>query len=293
MTMDAVSQASVRAPPERAPGVLHRVPKLPLAFVVLAVALALLAPFLGLPDPTAGDVSDRMLPPSILADNGHILGTDRLGRDMLSRLVYGARVSLSVALLGIAITALIGVTIGAVAGMSGGLTESLLMRFADIGLAIPGFLFAIFLAAIFGPSFRNIVVVVVLLLWPQYARVTRSEVIQIKYREYIALARIANVPTWKILVRHVLPNVSPSLLVLATFHVGFVIMIEASLSYLGAGIPPPNPSWGVMISDGQAFIEISWWLAVIPGLAIMGTVLSWNMLGDWLRDVLDPKLRHV
>lgn len=277
----------------RRPRLLSRVPKLPLFFVLLGLVLALLAPFLGLSDPTSGDVADRMMPPSIFADDGHLLGTDRLGRDMLSRTIYGARVSLSVALLGIAFTAAVGVAIGAVAGMSGGWVESALMRSADIGLAIPGFLLAIFMAAVFGPSFENIVVVVVFMLWPQYARVTRSEVIQIKRREFIALARIANLPTWRIFVRHVLPNVVPSLLVLATFHVGFVIMIEASLSFLGAGIPPPNPSWGVMISDGQAFIEIAWWLAVIPGLAIMGTVLSWNMLGDWLRDVLDPKVRHV
>lgn len=271
----------------------HKVPKLPVIFVLLVVSLALTAPLLGLSDPTTGNVADRMLAPSFTADHGHILGTDRLGRDMMSRVIYGARVSLSVAMVGIAFTALVGVTIGAVAGMSGGWAESALMRFADIALAIPGFLIAIFLAAVIGPSFRNIVIVVVFMLWPQYARVTRSEVIQIRRREYIALARIANLTTRKILVRHVLPNVAPSLLVLATFHVGFVIMIEASLSFLGAGIPPPNPSWGVMISDGQAYIEIGWWLAVIPGLAIMGTVLSWNMLGDWLRDVLDPKMRHV
>lgn len=279
--------------PGRASILFSRLPKLPLFVVLLGAVVALLAPILGLQDPIAGDVSNRLLPPSLSSETGHLLGTDRLGRDMLSRLVYGARVSLSVALVGIAITAAIGVTVGAVAGMKGGWVESVLMRFADIGLAIPGFLIAIFLAALFGPSFQNIVIVVVFLLWPQYARVTRSEVLQIKHREFIALARIANVPGRTVMVRHVLPNVTPTLLVLATFHVGFVIMIEASLSFLGAGIPPPNPSWGVMISDGQAFIEIAWWLAVIPGIAIMGTVLSWNMLGDRLRDVLDPKMRHV
>jgi peptide/nickel transport system permease protein len=269
----------------------RRVPKLPLAFVTIGILAAALAPVLGLEDPTAGTARDRLLPPSWTG--GHLLGTDRLGRDMLSRLVYGARISLSVALLGIALTAIVGVTIGAIAGMRGRWTESTLMRIADIALAIPGFLIAIFLAAVFGPSYTNIVVVVVFLLWPQYARVTRAEVLQLKHREFVALARIANLPTWKIAVRHILPNVAPSLLVLATFHVGFVIMIEASLSFLGAGIPPPNPSWGVMVADGQAYIEIAWWLAVVPGLAIMATVLSWNMLGDWLRDTLDPRLRHV
>jgi peptide/nickel transport system permease protein len=167
------------------------------------------------------------------------------------------------------------------------------MRLADISLSRPGILIAVLLSVVFEPSFTNVIIVVVFLLWPSYARLTRGETLGLKQQEFVALARIAGCSNVRIMFRHIAPNLAPSILVLATLHVGYVIVLEAALSFLGVGIPPPTPSWGVMVADGRGLIEQAWWVSILPGFAILVTVLSLNILGDWVRDRLDPKLRQV
>jgi peptide/nickel transport system permease protein len=167
------------------------------------------------------------------------------------------------------------------------------MRLVDISLSLPGILIAVLLSVVFEPSFTNVIIVVVFLLWPSYARLVRGETLAVKQQEFVALARIAGCPGLTIMFRHIVPNLLPSVLVLATLHVGYVIVLEAALSFLGVGIPPPTPSWGVMVADGRGLIEQAWWISILPGIAILVTVLSLNILGDWVRDRLDPKLRQV
>ena len=273
----------------------RRPPAVPLAIVVALVFCAILAPLLSPHSPLEGSLGDRLVPPIGMegARAGHPLGTDRHGRDTLSRLIYGARISLAVSVVGITLTGALGSFIGLLAGFVGGWTETLLMRLVDISLSLPGILIAVLLSVVFEPSFTNVIIVVVFLLWPSYARLVRGETLGIKQQEFVALARVARCSGLTIMLRHILPNLVPSILVLATLHVGYVIVLEAALSFLGVGIPPPTPSWGVMVADGRGLIEQAWWISILPGVAILVTVLSLNILGDWVRDRLDPKLRQV
>ena len=259
------------------------------------VLCALLAPVLAPHSPVEGSLGERLAPPLGLegSKSGHLLGTDRHGRDTLSRLLYGARISLAVSVVGITLTGAGGSIIGLLAGFFGGWVDTLLMRLADISLSLPGILIAVLLSVVFEPSFTNVIIVVVFLLWPSYARLTRGETLGLKQQEFVALARIAGCSSTRIMFRHIVPNLAPSILVLATLHVGYVIVLEAALSFLGVGIPPPTPSWGVMVADGRGLIEQAWWVSILPGIAILVTVLSLNILGDWVRDRLDPKLRQV
>jgi peptide/nickel transport system permease protein len=270
-------------------------PAIPLAIVAGLVFCALFAPFLTPHSPVEGSLGERLKPPLGMegAVEGHPLGTDRHGRDTWSRLVYGARISLAVSVVGISVTGTIGAFIGLLAGFVGGWIETVLMRLVDISLSLPGILIAVLLSVVFEPSFTNVIIVVVFLLWPSYARLVRGETLGLKQQEFVALARIAGCSSVSIMLRHILPNLAPSILVLATLHVGYVIVLEAALSFLGVGIPPPTPSWGVMVADGRGLIEQAWWISILPGLAILVTVLSLNVLGDWVRDRLDPKLRQV
>jgi peptide/nickel transport system permease protein len=270
-------------------------PTVPLVIVVALVVCALFAPLLSPHSPLEGSLGDRLVAPVGMegARPGHPLGTDRLGRDTLSRLLYGARISLSVSVIGITLTGTLGSFIGLLAGFVGGWTETLLMRLVDISLSLPGILIAVLLSVVFEPSFTNVIIVVVFLLWPSYARLVRGETLGIKQQEFVALARVAGCSSLTIMFRHIVPNLAPSILVLATLHVGYVIVLEAALSFLGVGIPPPTPSWGVMVADGRGLIEQAWWISILPGIAILVTVLSLNILGDWVRDRLDPKLRQV
>ncbi len=267
----------------------------PLVIVGALVFCALLAPWLSPHSPLEGSLGDRLAPPIGMEGSkpGHPLGTDRHGRDTLSRLVYGARISLAVSVVGITLTGAVGGFIGLLAGFLGGWTETLLMRLVDISLSLPGILIAVLLSVVFEPSFTNVIIVVVFLLWPSYARLVRGETLGLKQQEFVALARIAGCSRLTIMFRHIVPNLLPSVLVLATLHVGYVIVLEAALSFLGVGIPPPTPSWGVMVADGRGLIEQAWWISILPGVAILATVLSLNILGDWVRDRLDPKLRQV
>jgi peptide/nickel transport system permease protein len=270
-------------------------PLLPLAIVTVLVLCGLLAPWLAPRSPVEGSLGERLAPPFWMenAKAGHPLGTDRHGRDTLSRLLYGAQISLAVSVVGITLTGAMGAFIGLLAGFFGGWTDTLLMRLVDISLSLPGILIAVLLSVVFEPSFTNVIIVVVFLLWPSYARLVRGETLAIKHQEFVALARVAGCSNLTIMFRHIVPNLMPSILVLATLHVGYVIVLEAALSFLGVGIPPPTPSWGVMVADGRGLIEQAWWVSILPGIAILVTVLSLNILGDWVRDRLDPKLRQV
>ena len=270
-------------------------PMVPLLIVGALVFCALMAPLLSPHSPLEGSLGDRLVPPIGMEGSrpGHPLGTDRLGRDTLSRLLHGAQISLAVSVVGISLTGALGSFIGLLAGFLGGWVDTLLMRLVDISLSLPGILIAVLLSVVFEPSFTNVIIVVVFLLWPSYARLVRGETLGLKQQEFVALARVAGCSNLTIMFRHIVPNLAPSILVLATLHVGYVIVLEAALSFLGVGIPPPTPSWGVMVTDGRGLIEQAWWVSILPGIAILVTVLSLNILGDWVRDRLDPKLRQV
>jgi peptide/nickel transport system permease protein len=259
--------------------------------LVTAIAAPLIAPY----PPTEQSLIERLRPPFWLANGSwaHPLGTDLFGRDVLSRLIYGARVSLSVALIAIIVAGVIGATVGVLAGYFGGLCEVLLMRIVDAFLAVPAVLIAIVLASILNPSFQNVIMVIGLLYWPRYARQIRAETLSIKERDYVLLARVAGCSPARIIGVHIFPNLVPSLLVLASLQVGSAIILEATLSFLGVGIPPPQPAWGVIVEDGRGMLASAWWIALFPGIAIAMTVLAFNMAGDWLRDRLDPKLRGL
>lgn len=258
------------------------------------VLMALFAPALAPQDPLAGSLSARLKPPVWVqgGSSAHMLGTDLLGRDVLSRLLHGARISLVVCAIVIAIAGAIGSTLGILAGYLGGWVDALIMRLVDLTLSLPVILLALLLGVLFGPSFSNVVVVISLVLWSQFARMARGETLRVKQSEFIDLARSAGCSSASIMWRHVLPNVAGSLVVLATLQVGIVIVLEASLSFLGVGIPPPAPSWGAMIAEGQSYVASAWWLSIFPGLAIMVTVLLVNLMGDSLTDFLNPMLRR-
>jgi peptide/nickel transport system permease protein len=259
--------------------------------VVTAVAAPVLAPH----DPTEGDIIKKSIPPIWMAggERDHLLGTDRFGRDVLSRIIWGSRISLVVSVVAIGVAGTLGTLLGLVAGYRGGLTGIVLMRLTDIGLSLPTILIAVVLVAVSEPSFRNVVLVIALLLWPRFARQVRGETLAIKEQDFIALAVVAGRSSAWIIRRHIFPNVVPTLLVISTLQVGYVILLEGTLSFLGVGVPPPNPAWGLMIADARGFLATGWWMSLFPGLAMLLTVLAVNLMGDWLRDHLDPRLRQA
>jgi peptide/nickel transport system permease protein len=261
---------------------------------VLFIAIALLAPFVAPHDPGVGVLTERLLPPSWV-DGGstvHLLGTDVLGRDILSRLLYGARISLAVCALAILIAGGIGSLLGILAGYLGGWVDTLIMRLVDIAISLPVILIALLFGVLFGPSFGNIIIIISLVLWSQFARMARGETLRVKESDFIDLARTAGCSKARIMFEHVLPNVAGALIVLATLQVGTVIIMEAALSFLGVGVPPPTPAWGSMIAEGRSYVVSAWWLCIFPGLAVLFTVLSVNVLGDGLTDLLNPTLRR-
>ena len=297
----ATSPAPVaRVPGARAVGrvwtFLRRYPVIPVAVLLIVLVIpALFAELIAPHDPIDGNLRARLLPPAWTdgGDWSYPLGSDRQGRDILSRMIFGARTAALVSLAALAVGGTIGSLLGLVAGYFGSWWDHVIMRLVDINLSLPLILLALVLVVLFEPGTATTVAVVALLLWSRYARQVRAEVLTLKEMDFVARARVAGASNLRIVFRHILPNVFNTIIVLATLQVGNVILLEASLSFLGAGIPPPDPAWGVMVAEGRDFIVTSWWLSVIPGLAIMFTVLSMNLLGDWLRDYLDPKLRQL
>jgi peptide/nickel transport system permease protein len=258
----------------------------------VAVFAHLLAPY----DPEVGSLTARFRPPAWQAGGSaeFLLGTDHLGRDVLSRLIFGARVSMVVGFTAVMVAGFIGTGLGILSGYLGGWVDQVIMRITDTWLALPALTFAIFLAAIVGPSEMNIVIILGLVYWTRYARVIRGEVLSLKEREFVRLAIVAGCSKWTIMRRHILPNVINSAIVLGTLMLGVVVVTEAALSFLGVGVPPPKPAWGLMLSDGKKGLMVGyWWLTVLPGTCIMLMVLSANLLGDWLRVKLDPQLRQL
>jgi peptide/nickel transport system permease protein len=268
---------------------------IPVVVLALLVLAAIFAPLVAPYPPTKTSLPNRLLPPFFITggSSAYLLGTDLLGRDVLSRVFFGARVSLSVSLIVILITSSIGTILGIIAGYLGGRADTLLMRITDISLAIPVILIALLLAVVLGSSFKTVVLALSILGWAPYARLIRGEVLKLREADFIAQARIIGSSSLRIMIRHIFPNVVNPLIVIATMSVGLVILMESTLSYLGAGIPPPTPSWGSMVSDGRNLIDKAWWISFFPGLAIGLVVLSGNFLGDWIRDKLDPRLRQL
>ncbi len=273
----------------------RRWPLIPMFFLVLFVFTGVFAPLIAPHDPERGGLRDRNLPPAWEAGGSteFLLGTDHLGRDMLSRVIFGARISLAVAGVTLGVGMVIGVASGLIAGWYGGWLDEFLMRIVDIKLAIPTILLALVLVLALGQSFLIIVAILAIAVWPRFARNVRGEVLQLKTMDFVALAKVAGASTPRILFIHIFPGVINTLIVLATLEVGIVILLESTLSFLGAGVPPPTPAWGSMVSDGRDRLAVAWWISTMPGLAIMLVVLSMNLFGDWLRDRLDPRLRQL
>jgi peptide/nickel transport system permease protein len=261
--------------------------------LLLMGGAAVFAPQLAPWDPGRQMLLKRLKPP-MWQERGlreHPLGTDHLGRDILSRILYGGRISLGVGLTAVTLAALIGVTLGLLAGFFGGRTDAFIMRVVDVFLAIPYILLAMGVVFALGPSLLNVILVMGVTRWVQFARIVRADVLSIREREFVAGARARGNRPLRLLLHHVLPNALTPIIVVATLELAFMIIYESALSFLGLGVQPPTPTWGWMLADGRNYIATAWWLATLPGLAIMLTVLAVNLLGDWLRDTLDPRLK--
>ena len=289
------SLAGVRTVWSKSIGILRSAPKLPTLLLFVIAVAAIFGPLMTPHSSTRINLRDNEKPPAFQdgGDMTYILGTDRQGRDILTRVLRGARVSLSVAGLSILVGGIAGSVLGLVAGYSGGWVDALVMRTVDVWLAIPAILVGLIFAITVGPSYWMVVTILGLVLWARYARLVRGEVLAFKNRDFVDLARVAGCSSTRIILVHILPNLLSSLVVLSTLQVGWAIISEGSLSFLGVGIPPPTPSWGGMVAQGRNFVDTSWWISVFPGIAIMVTVLGFNLFGDWLRDTLDPKLRQL
>jgi peptide/nickel transport system permease protein len=264
-----------------------------LVLVSVFVVTALLAPLLEPHDPLAQDLARRLKPPEYLDPRAGLfwLGTDGLGRDILSRLVEGARVSLLVGVGGAGIAAILGTTLGLTAGYVGGWCDTLIMRVTDVFQAVPFTILAIAVVVILGPSLRNVIVVLGVSSWVNYARVVRAETLAQRNSEIVVAARLIGASNLRIVTRHVLPQVLASIVVVTSLLVASMILFEATLSFLGLGVQPPTPSWGNMVLDGVEPIRVAWWVSFFPGLAILLAVMGINLVGDWLRDALDPRVR--
>ena len=276
--------------------VLQRVPIFPLLILVTLIFTAVAADFLAPHNPEVGNLRYRYRPP-VWQDKGsweYVLGTDHMGRDILSRLIFGARISLLVGVTASIFAGTLGTTLGIMAGFRGGWVDQVIMRLTDAWLALPGVTFAILFAVLMQPGKWNIILILGLVYWTRYARVIRGEVLSLKERDYVRLATVAGCSQAKIMWTHILPNVANSAIVIATLQIGVSIITEATLSFLGVGVAPPEPAWGLMLAEGKSGLMAGyWWLSVLPGLCIMFVVLAANLLGDWFRVWSDPQLRQL
>jgi peptide/nickel transport system permease protein len=245
--------------------------------------------------PTQANLQDRLKPPAWQGGGimKYPLGTDSLGRCILSRIISGTKYTLGIAIISILISAFIGVTGGLVSGFAGGFVDTAIMRFVDLSLAFPILVLGMLLAVTLGPSVSTLIIILVIIQWARFARQVRGEALSLKETDFVAQARVAGCSSVRIVFRHLLPNVMNTVLVLMTLQVGWAILMESGLSFLGAGMPPPKPGWGLMVANGMEYVATAWWVSLVPGFAIMVAVLAFNTLGDSLRDWLDPRLRQL
>jgi peptide/nickel transport system permease protein len=269
----------------------RRIPKAAAAIILLLLICALFSPWIAPHDPIEQNLANSLKPPSWEKEgtSAHILGTDNLGRDILSRIIYGARVSIIVGFAGVLLSGVFGTFLGVLAGYFGGRIDAVIMRVTDMMLSLPYILIAIAIIGAIGPSLTNIIIVLGITQWVGYTRIIRFEAMSLSKSEFIEMAIISGNRWWRILLVHILPNVLNTAVVLATLDVGKMIIFEAAMSFLGLGVKPPTPSWGGMLADGRVYLTFAWWIATFPGIAIAITVLGGNLLGDWLRDELDPR----
>jgi len=268
---------------------LRRAPMIPMFILLILLVFVAFSPLVATHDPVQNDIMNNLAPPSI----ANFLGTDQLGRDVYSRIIYGSRISLALSLLVIAIGGGVGVILGTLTGYLGGRSDALVQRAVEAVLALPLILVALSFVFTFGFSFWNVVFILCPFVTARFARIVRGETLSVRERDYVALAKVIGTPTHRIVLKHILPNVFNTVVVISTLEVGHIILVESSLSFLGVGIPPPNPAWGLMVAEGRQFITSAYWISLFPGLAILATVLSLNLFGDWLRDTMDPRRREL
>ena len=271
--------------------VFKRIPKTAAAIILLLFICALFSPWIAPHDPIEQNLASALKPPfwEKGGTTAHLLGTDNLGRDILSRIVYGSRVSIIVGFAGVLLSGVVGMFLGIIAGYFGGKIDAVIMRLTDMMLSLPYILIAIAIIGAIGPSLTNIIIVLGITQWVGYTRIIRFEAMSLSKSEFIEMAIISGNRWWRILLVHILPNVLNTAIVLATLDVGKMIIFEAAMSFLGLGVRPPTPTWGGMLADGRVYLTFAWWIATFPGIAIAITVLGGNLLGDWLRDELDPR----
>ena len=273
----------------------RRWPVIPVAIVLILVTVAIFAELVSPHDPLDGELSDRNVPPAWDEEGSSmfLLGTDHIGRGILSRMIFGARVSLLVASVVLVAGAALGTVVGLVSGYIGGLVDEALMRLVDFVFALPFIVVALVASVVWGPSLELVIILLALFTWAPFARQVRAETLQLKTTDYVALARVAGASGLRITLKHILPGVVNTVMVLSSLQVGSLILTESVLSFLGVGIPPPQPSWGSMVSEGRQYVATAWWISFFPGTAILLIVFSMNFFGDWLRDKLDPRLRQI
>ena len=269
-------------------------PVIPVSMILVFTTFAIFAPLIAPHDPTMGKLDDRATPPAWMEGGStrFLLGTDALGRDVFSRVVYGTRISLMVAGIVLVGGAIGGTAWGLISGWMGGNVDEVLMRLVDFLMATPFILVALVVVIVFGQSTHLIIILLIIFSWDNFARQIRGEALQLKTQDYVLMAQVSGASTARILYRHLLPGVFSTLMVMMSLRVGGLILTESTLSYLGVGIPPPTPAWGLMVAEGRNYINSAWWITLFPGLGILFMVLAFNFLGDWLRDRLDPRLRQ-
>ncbi len=292
VTVEITSATTLRA---RAWHIMRRWPIIPAMILIVLVVSGVFAPLIAPAEPNFTNLRDRNDPPMWMEGGSarHILGADPLGRDLLSRIIHGARISLLVAGVSIGVGLAVGVSLGLVAGYFGGWWDEIIMRLADTSRAVPFILIALVAAIVWGQRLEVILAILAFATWPIFARQVRAEVLVLKQLDYVSFATVVGASSIRIMRRHILPGLLNTVIVIATLQVGALILTEAILSFLGAGIPPPTAAWGVMIADGQAYLTDAWWVSFFPGVAIVLTVMGFNFMGDWLRDYFDPRLRQL